>query len=87
MYWRTLVRSAADSALAALLGEAGANILSVAHHRFGIHMAVGQVQAVLLLEVRDRAHAGEVETALATHGFVRGPADGPEFVPARWLRE
>jgi threonine dehydratase len=72
------------AAVSAILAETGANVLSVSHHRFGIAMPVGRVQIVLLLEVRDRGHAAEVEAALASHGFVRGPEDGPTFIPAAW---
>ncbi len=73
------------AAIAALLAEAGANVLSVAHHRFGIALPVGRVQVVLLLEVRNRDHAAAVERALAEFGFVRGAEGGPQFVPAGWL--
>jgi threonine dehydratase len=72
------------AAVSAILAGTGANVLSVSHHRFGIAMPVGRVQIVLLLEVRDRDHAAEVEAALASHGFVRGPEGGPTFVPAVW---
>lgn len=71
--------------LSALLADAGANVLSVAHHRFGIALPVGRVQAVLLLEVRNREHAAEVESALAARGFARGRGGEPMFVPAAWL--
>ncbi len=71
--------------LSALLSEADANVLSVAHHRFGIALPVGRVQAVLLLEVRNREHAREVERALEGAGFVRGAEGGPEYVPSDWL--
>jgi threonine dehydratase len=70
--------------LTGALSDAGANVLSVAHHRFGIELAVGRVQVVLLLEVRNRDHAREVDEALARAGFVRGGAGGPGFVPVRW---
>ncbi len=73
--------------LAGLLSETGANVLSVAHHRFGIALPVGRVQVVLLLEVRNRDHAAEVERALQSAGFARGPEGGPQFVPASWIEE
>ena len=63
--------------LAQLLSETGANVLSVAHHRFGIALPVGRVQVVLMLEVRNEAHADEVRSALETRRLrarVRGPA-------------
>ena len=71
--------------LSGVLSAAGANVLSVAHHRFGIALPVGRVQVVLLLEVRNRDHAEEVERALSAARFVRGPEGGPQFVPAAWL--
>lgn len=71
--------------LANLFADAGANVLSVAHHRFGIDLPVGRVQVVLLLEVRNRDHAQEVESALEGAGFRRRTESaGPEFVPAGW---
>jgi threonine dehydratase len=73
--------------LSALLSEVEANVLSVAHHRFGIALPVGRVQVVLLLEVRNREHATHVERALEHAGFVRGPEAGPQFVPLEWLRD
>ncbi|MBF6600671.1 MAG: threonine ammonia-lyase [Dehalococcoidia bacterium] len=73
--------------LAQLLSGVGANVLSVAHHRFGIALPVGRVQVVLLLEVRDAEHAGEVRRALEAVGFVRSARAGPEFVPAGWLED
>src|SRR6185437_548000 len=73
--------------LAQLLSETGANVLSVAHHRFGIALPVGRVQVVLMLEVRNEAHADEVRSALERAGFVRASGTGPEFVPRGWLGE
>jgi threonine dehydratase len=70
--------------LAELLSGTGANVLNVAHQRFGIALPVGRVQVVLLLEVRNRAHADEVRAALEAAGFVRGAPDEPEYVPAAW---
>ncbi|HEY7802469.1 MAG TPA: threonine ammonia-lyase [Dehalococcoidia bacterium] len=73
--------------LAQLLSETGANVLSVAHHRFGIALPVGRVQVVLMLELRNEAHADEVRSALERAGFVRASGTGPEFVPRGWLGE
>jgi threonine dehydratase len=73
--------------LSSLLASTGANVLSVAHHRFGIAMPVGRVQVVLLLEVRNRDHAREVEAELRAQGFAPGPQGGPQYVPATWLEE
>jgi threonine dehydratase len=71
--------------LSALFSACGANVLSVAHHRFGIDLPVGRVQVVLLLEVRNREHARDVTSALEGAGFVqRVDGTGPEFVPASW---
>jgi threonine dehydratase len=74
--------------LATLFADTGANVLSVAHHRFGIDLPVGRVQVVLLLEVRNRDHANEVASALQRAGFARhGEGATPEFVPASWDEE
>jgi threonine dehydratase len=73
--------------LSTVLSEAGANILSVAHHRFGIALPVGRVQVVLLLEVRNRDHAAEVDAALERAGFARNPTGAPEFIPASWTED
>jgi threonine dehydratase len=70
--------------VSAILADTGANVLSVSHQRFGIAMPVGRVQIVLMLEVRDREHATQVEAALASHGFARGDAGEPTFVPGAW---
>jgi threonine dehydratase len=70
--------------LTALLADTGANVLAVTHERFGIAFAVGRVQVDLLLEVRNRNHASQVEAALVGAGFVRGDAGEPSFVPAPW---
>src|SRR5581483_32206 len=72
--------------LSELIAGTGANVLSVAHHRFGIALPVGRVEVVLLLEVRNRDHGVEVERALAAHGFVRNAEAGPQFVPADWVQ-
>ena len=70
--------------LSSLLAAAGANILSVAHHRFGFALPVGWVEVALLLEVRNPGHAREVEAALEDGGFRRGARGEPTFVPAGW---
>jgi threonine dehydratase len=57
------------TALSSVIAASGANILSVAHHRFGIDLPVGRVQVVLLLEVRNANHASEVRAALEERGF------------------
>ena len=55
--------------IAGIIGEHGANILSVAHQRFGVDLPVGRVDAVALLEVRDHAHGEAVAAALRQAGF------------------
>jgi threonine dehydratase len=75
------------SMLSAAISETGANVLSVAHYRFGIELPVGRVQVVLLLEVRNREHAAGVERGLERAGFVRNPGDGPQFIPSSWTAE
>jgi threonine dehydratase len=73
--------------LSALIADTGANVLSLDHHRFGIAMSIGRVQIALLLEVRNRAHAAEVDAALEAHGFIRGRSGEPTFVPQGWTQE
>lgn len=73
--------------LTAVLAAAGANVLWVAHHRFGISLPVGRVQAQLLLEVRNPAHAATVSAAMEAAGFRRLGGDEPLFEPAAWERE
>jgi threonine dehydratase len=70
--------------LSALLARSGANILSVAHHRFGIAQPVGRVELAFLLEVRNEQHARDVETALLEAGLMRGGPGEPTFVPRDW---
>jgi threonine dehydratase len=72
------------AALSEIISAAGANVLSVDHHRFGIDLPVGRVHVALLLEVRNRAHADEVASALVAAGFRRNKGATPEFVPAAW---
>ncbi len=66
--------------LLAVIGDAGANVLSVSHQRFGIDMPVGRVQVELLLEVRNHDHAAEVAADLERAGFTRLPGGTPTFV-------
>ncbi len=72
--------------LSEIIAEAGANILSVSHQRFGMALPVGRVHVALLLEVRDREHAATVRAALGAHGFTHGGAGEPEYVPSAWKR-
>lgn len=73
--------------LATLLADSGANVMSVAHQRFGIGIAPGRVHVALLLEVRNRAHAGEIASMLQEHGFAQGLPGGPDFVPGSWAED
>ena len=73
--------------LSSVISETGANVLSVAHQRFGIDLPVGRVQVSLLLEVRNRDHAADVAQALERAGFARVSGHTPEFIPAAWLEE
>jgi threonine dehydratase len=72
--------------LSELISRTGANVLVVDHHRFGIALPVGRVQVALLLEVRDRTHAAEVDGALMAHGFRLRDGE-PRFVPEGWTLE
>jgi threonine dehydratase len=75
------------SMLLSVIAQAGANVLTVSHQRFGIDIPVGRVQVALLLEVRNRDHADDVRQVLERAGFARRAGATPEFVPAAWIEE
>lgn len=63
--------------LAAVLrtvGEQGANVLQVEHHRRDPELPVGAVEVAMLLEVRDESHSGAIAAALAEAGYRRVPS-------------
>jgi threonine dehydratase len=55
--------------LSAAIGEQGANIFEVVHHRVGASVSVNVVDLELTLEVRDRAHGQQVLEALTAAGY------------------
>ena len=75
------------SMLLSVIAQAGANVLTVSHQRFGIDIPVGRVQVALLLEVRNRDHADDVRQVLERAGFARRAGATPEFVPAARIEE
>ena len=54
---------------AALIGEAGGNILEVAHQRAFSPLSVKSTEVDFIIETRNAAHATEVVTALRAAGF------------------
>ncbi len=52
-----------------LLGELGANILEVEHHRLFLDVPAKGAKVDVTVEVQDRAHAEEIERALRAGGF------------------
>ncbi|MDC7787303.1 threonine ammonia-lyase [Rhodoplanes sp. TEM] len=55
--------------IATLLGELGANILEVDHHRLFLDVPAKGAKIDVTVEARDRAHAREIVEAFATHGY------------------
>jgi threonine dehydratase len=62
--------------IASRLGEFGANILSVDHHRLFLDVPAKGAKLDITMETRDAAHADEIFTALAADGYqpVRMPS-------------
>lgn len=56
-------------AIATLLGEQGANILEVEHHRLFLDVPAKGAKVDVTVEARDRAHAQEIVQAFAEHGY------------------
>lgn len=74
-------------ALLRIISEAGANVLDVEHHRWGIEIPVGRVQVSLLLEVRDQDHSQALIDRLSHAGFTRTHGHRPAEVrlePVAW---
>jgi threonine dehydratase len=51
------------------LGELGANILEVEHHRLFLDVPAKGAKLDVTIEVQDRAHAEAIERALTADGF------------------
>jgi threonine dehydratase len=63
-------------ALAGLTGELarlGLNVLDVEHHRSGRDLPLAEVEVVVTVETRDRAHHAEVVAALNAAGYRSEP--------------
>ena len=58
--------------VAALVGEAGGNILEVSHNRMMDGTPLKSASLSLVIEARDAAHAAEIRARLATGGFMLG---------------
>lgn len=69
--------------LLAVLAAAGANVLQLEHHRWGVHLPMGRIAANLVLETRDRLHAEEVCSGLEAAGYA--PAPATESEASRWF--
>ena len=52
-----------------VLGEAGANVLELDHHRAGWRLPIGYVELGILIETRGVDHSLEVSKALETAGY------------------
>jgi threonine dehydratase len=56
-----------------VIGNSGANVLDVEHHRTAPQLTFGRVEVELLLETRNQAHAEEVARALENAGYAADP--------------
>jgi threonine dehydratase len=56
-----------------VIGDAGANVLDVEHHRTAPQLTFGRVEVELLLETRNQKHAEEVAGALESAGYFPDP--------------
>ncbi len=63
--------------VAALIGEAGGNILEVEHQRAFSPLSIKSTGVDFIVETRNAAHAGEVVTTLRAAGFHVRILDGP----------
>jgi len=62
-------RPGALSALAAVIGEAGANIKHIQHDRGRLGIGVLETMVTVELETRGRAHVPEITTRLRAAGY------------------
>lgn len=56
--------------LLTLIAEQGVNVLDIEHHRTGPRLPIQQVEVVMTLETRDRAHCDALMTLLRERGYV-----------------
>jgi threonine dehydratase len=59
--------------IATVVGEAGGNILDVAHNRMMTDMSVKSADLSLTIEARDAAHGKEIHDTLQKAGFTIRP--------------
>jgi threonine dehydratase len=52
-----------------LIAEQRANVVSVEHHREGVHLSVAETEVELTLTTRDREHCDELLATLADRGY------------------
>jgi threonine dehydratase len=52
-----------------LVAEQRVNVVSVEHHREGLHLSVGETEVELTLGTRDREHCEEVTRALEARDY------------------
>jgi threonine dehydratase len=52
-----------------LIAEERVNVVSVEHHREGLHLSVGETEVELTLATRDREHCDEVTRTLEARGY------------------
>lgn len=52
-----------------LVAEERANVVSVEHHREGMHLPIGQTEVELTLAMRDEAHCDELRAALTRQDY------------------
>jgi threonine dehydratase len=55
--------------LLTLIAEQNVNVLDVEHHRAGPHVPIQQVEVVLTLETRDRAHCDTLLALMRDRGY------------------
>lgn len=61
--------------LLALIADQNVNVLDVAHHRAGPRLPIQQVEVVVTLETRDRAHCESLMTLLRERGYAVAEAE------------
>ena len=59
--------------LLGLVAELGANIVGVEHHREGASVRLGDVDVILQLETKGRAHIDQLSAELHSKGYVVEP--------------
>ncbi len=52
-----------------VIADQGVNVLDVNHHRLSAHIPIHQVEVILTLETRDRAHCDQLLQVLKEHGY------------------